>query len=150
MNMFRSYVPPLRAEPGPHRLSSRAEGEARSRGICRVLQADFSAPSGRFSCPPLVPVGSETASTAHASAIFPYQVDFLPDHLAHFSCSFASGGHENRPTAHDLTAFSGAEGLKHSPPRTPPPAATKMPLKRTEAIQNQGMTPGLERTPASL
>ena len=32
---------------GPPRLSSRAEGAARSRGICMVTQADFSAPSGR-------------------------------------------------------------------------------------------------------
>ena len=39
-------------------------------GSARALQADFSAPSGRFSCPPLVPVGSETASTAHAFTAF--------------------------------------------------------------------------------
>ena len=37
------------------------------------------------SYPLLVPSGSETASTALTSAMFPYQVDFLPDHLAHFS-----------------------------------------------------------------
>ena len=74
-------------------------------GSAWALQADSPAPSGRPSCPLLVPGGIKTASTAHASAIFPYQVDFLPDHLAHFSSSFASGGHENRPTSHGLPNF---------------------------------------------
>ena len=71
-----------------------------------------------WSCPLLVPSGSETASTALTSAIFPYQVDFQSDHLAHFSSSFASGGHKNNPTSHGFTAFSGAEGLNAAPPRT--------------------------------
>ena len=71
-----------------------------------------------WSCPLLVPSGSETASTALTSAIFPYQVDFQSDHLAHFSSSFASGGHKNNPTSHGFTAFSGAEGLNAGQPRT--------------------------------
>ena len=88
-----------------------------------MTQTDFSAPSGRSSCPPLVPGGAETAPTALTSAFFPYQVDFQTDHLAHFSGFFVSGGHKNNPTSHGFTAFSGAEGLNAGQPRTVLPDA---------------------------
>ena len=58
------------------------------------------------SCQLPVPGGAETASTALTSATFPYQVDFQTDHLAHFSSSFVSGGHENSPTSHGLPNFA--------------------------------------------
>ena len=86
-------------------MSSRAEGAARSRGICRALQTDFSASLREILFPLLVPGGPETASTALTSATFPCQVDFQTDHLAHFSSSLASGGHENSPTSHGLPNF---------------------------------------------
>ena len=63
-------------------------------------------PSGRSSCPLLVPGGAGTAPTALTFAMVPYQVDFQTDHLAHFSSSLASGGHGNRPTSHGLPNFA--------------------------------------------